>query len=266
MSSRLTSLFLSALAWVGFVVVMLWTIGFLGGVVVPRTVDGPARTSTELAVATDLGLLGLFALQHSVMARREVKSWLRRWVPASLERTTFVLVTDVCLVVLLVLWQPWGGQVWDVNGPAAVVLWFLCAAGWLLAVTATFAVDHLELTGLRQAGWAAHRNSAPVTELQTGGLYAVVRHPLLTGMVLAFWATPQMSASHLLFALGATAYIAVGMRFEERDLRRSFGASYAAYAAHIPALVPRLPMRRSPVAIPDPRPRRHPQGLGDVES
>lgn len=250
MSSRLTSLFLSALAWVGFVVVVLWTVGFLAGVVVPRTVDGPARTTTGLAVAADLGLLGLFAVQHSVMARRGVKSWLRRRIPASLERTTFILATDVCLVVLLVLWQPWGGQVWDVNGPAAVVLWSLCAAGWLLAITATFAVDHLELTGLRQAGWAPSRSSAPITELQTGGLYAVVRHPLLTGMVLAFWATPQMGASHLLFAVASTAYVAVGMRFEERDLRRSFGASYDAYAARVPALLPRLPMRQ--VRVPRP--------------
>jgi methanethiol S-methyltransferase len=121
-----------------------------------------------------------------------------------------------------------------------------------LAITATFAVDHLELTGLRQAGWAASLTSAPVTELQTGGLYAIVRHPLLTGMVLAFWATPQMGASHLLFAFVSTAYIAVGMRFEERDLRRSFGASYDAYAAHVPALLPRLPMRRGADSIPIP--------------
>ena len=242
MSSRLASLVLSALAWAGFVVVVLWTIAFLAGVVVPRTVDGPARTTTELAVAADLALLVLFAAQHSVMARREVKSWLRRRIPAPLERTTYVLATNACLVLLLVLWQPWGGQVWDVNGAAAVVLWTLCAAGWLLAITATFAVDHLELTGLRQAGWGASRASAPSTELQTGGLYAVVRHPLLTGMVLAFWATPQMSASHLLFALASTAYVAVGMRFEERDLRRSFGASYDAYAARVPALLPRLPL------------------------
>lgn len=245
MSSRRTSLFLSALAWVGFVVVVLWTAGFLAGVGVPRTVDGPARTTTGLAVVADLGLLGLFAVQHSVMARSEFKSWLHRWVPASLERTTFVLATDACLVVLLVLWQPWAGEVWDVDGIGAIALWSLCAGGGLLAITATFAVDHLELTGLRQAGWAGPRDSAPITELQTGGLYAVVRHPLLTGMVLAFWATPQMSAPHLLFALGATAYIAVGMRFEERDLRRSFGESYDAYAVHVPALVPRIPMRRS---------------------
>lgn len=238
MSPRLTSLVLSALAWAGFVAVTLWTVCFLAGAVVPRTVDGPSRTSADVAVAVDLALLGLFAAQHSVMARREVKAWLRRRIPVALERTMFVLATDVCLVALLVFWQPWGGQLWDVDGPAAVVLWSLCAVGWLLAIAATFAVDHLELTGLRQAGWAGSGSSVQTAELQTGGLYAVVRHPLLTGMLLAFWATPQMGASHLLFALASTAYVAVGMRFEERDLRRSFGASYDAYAAHVPALVP----------------------------
>ena len=243
MSSRATSLFMSALAWVSFVVVVLWTVGFLAGVVVPRTVDGPVRTSPGLAVATDLGLLGLFGVQHSVMARRGVKAWMRRWIPASLERTTYVLATDACLVVLLLLWQPWGGQVWDARGAAAIVLWSLCGAGWVMAIAATFAVDHLELTGLRQAGWAGPRDTAPTTELQTGGLYAVVRHPLLTGMVLAFWATPRMSVSHLLFALVSTAYIVVGMRFEERDLRRSFGESYGAYAARVPALLPWFPVR-----------------------
>lgn len=248
MFSRFASRFLSAVAWAGFVVVVLWTIAFLAGVVVPRTVDGPARTSTGPAVAADLALLGLFAVQHSLMARREVKSWLQRWVPAPLERTTYVLATNVCLALLLALWQPWGGQVWDVNGPPAAVLWSLCASGWLLAITATFAVDHLELIGLRQAGWAGPRDAAPTTELQIGGLYAVVRHPLMTGLVLAFWATPHMGASHLLFALASTAYIAVGIKFEERDLRRSFGTSYDAYAAQVPALLPRLPLKRGPVS------------------
>ena len=238
MSSRLASRSLSAIAWVGFVVVVLWTFAFLAGVGVPRTVDGPARTTTAVAVAVDLGLLGLFAVQHSVMARPGFKSWLRRRIPASLERTSYVMATDVCLVALLVLWQPVGGQVWDVDGAAAVILWSLCVAGWLLAVTATFAVDHLELTGLRQAGWAASAPTAEVSELQTGGLHAVVRHPLLAGMVLAFWATPHMGGAHLLFALASTAYVVVGMRFEERDLRRSFGAAYDDYAARVPALLP----------------------------
>jgi protein-S-isoprenylcysteine O-methyltransferase Ste14 len=246
------SLFLSAVGYVGFVAVTLWTIAFLAGVVVPRVVDGPARTSAAIAVAVDLALLLLFAVQHSVMARPGVKLWLRRRIPASLERTSYVLATDICLVLVVALWQPWGGQVWHVHGAAAVVLWTLSAAGWVLAISATFAVDHLELTGLRQAGWAAPRASATTTELQVGGLHAFVRHPLMTGLVLAFWATPQMGASHLLFALASTAYIAVGIRFEERDLRRSFGASYDAYAAHVPALLPRIPIRRDPGLVPDP--------------
>lgn len=233
---------LSALGWVGFNAVTVWTILFLADVVVPRTVDGPPRTSTAVAVTVDLALLLLFAVQHSVMARPQVKAVLRRRIPAALERTAFVLATDACLVLLLLFWQPFGGQVWDVAGPAAVVLWGLCAAGWALALAATFAVDHLELTGLRQAGWAAPRDVAGAGELQVGGLHAVVRHPLMTGLLVAFWATPHLGASHLLFAVAASAYIAVGIRFEERDLRRTFGAAYDAYAALVPSLLPRLPL------------------------
>jgi methanethiol S-methyltransferase len=236
------SLLLSAVAYVGFVVVTVWTVFFLADVVLPRTVDGPARTSTPVAVVVDLALLLLFAAQHSVMARRGVKAWLRRRVPASLERTTYVLATDFCLVLLLLLWQPWGGQVWHVQGAVAVVLWSLCAAGWVLAITSTFAVDHLELTGLRQAGWAAPRVGIP-DELQVGGLHAWVRHPLMTGLLVAFWATPDMGASHLLFALASSGYIAVGVMFEERDLRRTFGEDYEAYAARVPALLPGLRVR-----------------------
>jgi len=205
--------------------------------------------ATVRAVAIDLTLLLLFAVQHSVMARHRVKSWLRRRIPAALERTTYVLATDICLA-LLVLWQPWGGQVWRLGGAAAVVLRLLCATGWVLAIVSTFAVDHLELLGLRQAGWAAPRDTDTTTSLQVGGLHGVVRHPLMTGLVLAFWATPQMGASHLFFALAATGYVAVGIAFEERDLRRAFGPSYDDYAARVPALVPRLPFRRSAVLSP----------------
>ncbi|MBZ5738861.1 methyltransferase family protein [Nocardioides mangrovi] len=221
---------LRVLGWLGFNAVMVWAVLFLADVVVPRTVDGPHRTSTAVAVTTDLALLLLFALQHSLMARASVKAALGRWIPASLERTVFVLATDVCLALLLLLWQPFGGDVWRVGGVAAVVLWALCGAGWILAVAATYAVDHLELTGLRQPG--------PAGELEVGGMYAVVRHPLMTGLLLAFWATPHLGASHLLFAAAATGYIAIGVRFEERDLRRTFGPAYDAYAARVPAVVP----------------------------
>ena len=158
----------------------------------------------------------------------------------ALERTTYVLATDICLVLLLLLWQPWGGEVWHVHGAVAVVVWALCAAGWVLAITSTFAVDHLELTGLRQAGWAAPRDDIS-DALQVGGLHAWVRHPLMTGLLVAFWATPDMGASHLLFALASSGYIAVGVMFEERDLRRTFGESYEAYAARVPACCPGSP-------------------------
>jgi protein-S-isoprenylcysteine O-methyltransferase Ste14 len=243
-STRPAHLFCSALGWLGFVAVTCWAVAFLADVVLPRTVDAPHRVPAPQALVVDLTLLLLFAVQHSVMARRGVKSVLRRWVPAPLERTTYVLATDVCLALLFLLWEPFGGRVWHAYGATAVVLWLLCGAGWGLAVAATFAVDHLELTGLRQAGWG--RPSEPVDGLQTGGMYAVVRHPLMTGLVLAFWVTPSMGASHLLFALAATGYIAVGIGFEERDLRRHFGAAYDHYAARVPALfpVPRLGRRR----------------------
>ena len=243
-------MFLSATGWAGFVVVTVWTMAFLADVVVPRTVDGPARTSPARAVATDLALLLLFAVQHSVMARRQVKAWLGRRIPEALERTTFVLATDICLVLLLVLWQPWGGQVWHVEGVLAVIGWTVFALGWVLAIASTFAIDHLELMGLRQAGWAAGRGPGPGSDLYVGGLYAVVRHPLMTGVLVAFWATPRMGASHLLFALAATGYIAVGVMFEERDLRRTFGTAYDVYAARVPALLPGLPRLRGSVRSP----------------
>ena len=243
MNRRPSYLFVSAAAWLWFLVVVVWTLAFLADVGVPWTVDGPVRTTAVNAIAADLALLLLFAVQHSVMARRQVKSWMGRWIPAELERTSYVVATILCLTLLLVLWQPWGGQVWHLEDAAAVVLWALFGAGWVLAIAATFAVDHLELLGLRQAGWAPARDAALTSDLQVSGLYAVVRHPLMTGMLLAFWATPQMGASHLLFALASTGYIAVGVWFEERDLRRTFGASYDAYAARVPALLPGLRTR-----------------------
>jgi protein-S-isoprenylcysteine O-methyltransferase Ste14 len=237
-----TRLSLSALGYVGFVVVQVWAVAFVAGQWLPRTVDGPHRLATGWAVPVDLALLLLFAVQHSVMARRRVKERLRRWVPASLERTTYVLATNVCLALLFVLWQPFGATLWHVGGAAAVLLWAFCAAGWALALASTFVVDHLELFGLRQAGWG-RAVDAP-SSLEVGSLFAFVRHPLMSGLLLAFWATPQMSGSHLLFAAAATGYIAVGVWFEERDLRRRFGAAYEEYAARVPALVPGLGPRR----------------------
>jgi len=236
MRRRPAYLLISAAGWIGFNAITVWTIAFLTDAVLPRTVDGPPRTTTGRAITLDTALLALFAVQHSVMARRSAKAQLSRWVPAELERTTYVLATNACLALQLALWQPWGGEVWHLHGPAAVALWLLCGAGWLLAIASTFAVDHLELVGLRQAGWARPRVADG--GLQVGGLHAVVRHPLMTGLLLAFWATPHMGASHLMFAIASTGYIALGIRYEERDLRRTFGTSYEEYARRVPSLIP----------------------------
>jgi methanethiol S-methyltransferase len=261
MSRRHAHLALSAAGWAAFLAIMVWTMLFLADQVLPRTIDGPGRTSTAGAVAIDAALLLLFAVQHSVMARRQVKSWLRRGIPAELERTTYVLCTNLCLALLALLWQPWGGQIWHVGGTGAVILWSLCAAGWLLAIVSTFAVDHLELMGLRQAGWGRPQVTEAAAGLHVSGLHAVVRHPLMTGLLLAFWATPRMGASHLFFALVMTCYVAVGIAFEERELRRTFGAAYDAYAARVPALVPGLRVRR-PASIGGAMRRVHPSRIG----
>lgn len=165
---------------------------------------------------------------------------MRRRIPVTLERAVYVLATNACLVLLLVLWQPWGGQVWQVGGAAALAIWALFLAGWAVAVAATFAVDHLSLLGLRQAGWGRHGHGVGDTTLRVAGLHALVRHPLMSGLLLGFWATPRMGASHLLFALAATVYVVVGIAFEERDLRRAFGVAYDQYASRVPAVIPGL--------------------------
>ena len=250
MTRRPLHLVLSAAGWLGFQATVVWTMAFLADVVVPRTVDSPARAATPEAIIIDVALLLLFAVQHSVMARPSVKAWLGRRIPAPLERTTYVLATDACLVLLLAFWQPWGGRIWHLDGAAAIVLWALCGAGWILAIASTYAVDNLELVGLRQAGWAAPRDDASSASLQVSGLHAIVRHPLMTGLLLAFWATPHMGASHLFFALAVSGYVAVGLVFEERDLRRTFGTAYDDYAARVPALVPlRVRPKKSPTPL-----------------
>ena len=197
------------------------------------------------AVAIDVALLLLFAVQHSVMARRPVKSWLRRRTPAALERTTYVLATDICLALLLAALAALGRA--DLaprrrgRGRPLVAVRRGLGAGDRVDVRRRSPRAHRAAAG-RLGG---PRGSDGGRRLQVGGLHGVVRHPLMTGLLLAFWATPQMGASHLLFALAATGYVAVGIAFEERDLRRTFGATYDDYAARVPALVPRIAPGRS---------------------
>jgi protein-S-isoprenylcysteine O-methyltransferase Ste14 len=225
----------ATVAYVWFLVDVVWAIAFLADVPVPTAIDHGRREPTAAAVAVDLALIAAFALHHSVLAREGAKRVLTRVVPAAAERSTYVLTADVLLALLLWQWRPIGGQLWDVSGqPLRAVIWTGYAAGWVIAVAATFMIDHFDFVGLRQAASRDYR--APMFQMRW--LYRWVRHPLMLGLLLAFWVTPSMSGGHLVFAVGFSGYIAAGVWLEERDLRRLLGEPYRSYARRTPALIP----------------------------
>jgi protein-S-isoprenylcysteine O-methyltransferase Ste14 len=221
-------------------VTLLYTVGFVGGFVTPTRLDGPRQGSVGAALAVDLGLMAVFALQHSGMARPTFKRWSARFVPEAAERSTYVLLSCLALLLLFRYWRPIGGVVWATGDTVArEVLYAVFGAGWLLVLAATFLINHFDLFGLRQV-WLYFRGR-PYTRLRftTPALYRVVRHPLYVGWLLAFWATPRMTWAHLVFAAAQTAYILAAIRWEERDLVASH-AEYAAYRRRVPMLLPRL--------------------------
>ena len=230
--------------YVVFLAVLGYAAGFFADRVVPRGIDRGPHAPWPAAVAVDLLLLSLFAVQHTVMARPWFKRRWTRVVPEPAERSSFVLAASLTLALLFWLWQPVGRTAWSVPGPAAALLWALYAAGWAAALGATFLVSHVDLFGLRQA-WRHARHvrysPPPFTER---GVYGHIRHPLMAAFVVVFWSAPVMTAGHVLFAAAATGYILVGIAFEEHDLIESLGDSYAGYRARVPALVPRFWPRR----------------------
>ena len=254
MIRRLSIFAYGVVSYVIFFATFLYAVGWVGGFGVPRTIDGPLEGSLAGAIAVNVALLGLFAVQHSVMARRGFKQWLTRFVPEPAERSTYVLASSVALLLMFWLWRPIGGVVWDVeNTVARTVLYGVFALGWATILVCTFLINHFDLFGLRQV-WLALLDR-PYTQLrfQTPGPYKVVRHPLYVGWLLAFWATPTMTATHLLFAVATTAYILIAIQLEERDLVAAHGESYASYRRSVPMLVPRLPRSTQPAPAPSPR-------------
>jgi protein-S-isoprenylcysteine O-methyltransferase Ste14 len=230
-----------ALCYVIFFVTFLYAIGFVGNFYVPRSMDGAVTGGFTASLSVDLALLLGFALQHSVMARPGFKRWLTRVIPEPAERSTYVLASSLALIGLFAFWRPLGGTVWSVQQPVAVmVLYGLCAFGWLLVLVSTFLLDHFDLFGLRQV-WlyligAPYR---PVT-FRTPGPYRLVRHPLYVGWFFAFWATPTMTVTHLVFALATAGYILVAIQLEERDLIAHLGNDYRDYRKRVPMLIPRF--------------------------
>jgi protein-S-isoprenylcysteine O-methyltransferase Ste14 len=244
--ARLLAFTYGAASYVVFFLTFLYAIGFVGNFIVPTSLDGAASDPLSKALAIDLGLLSLFALQHSVMARPWFKRILTKVVPQAVERSTYVLASSLALLLLFWQWRPLGGVVWDVpQGPWRNLLYAGFAFGWLLVLFTTFVISHFDLFGLRQV-WR-HFRGEPQTPLPfaTPWIYRMVRHPLYVGWFFAFWSTPTMTVSHLFFAVVTTAYILVAIQLEERDLMAAH-PEYAVYRKQVPMLVPAL--RRRPVS------------------
>jgi protein-S-isoprenylcysteine O-methyltransferase Ste14 len=238
--SRILTLAYGTLSYVIFFLTFLYAIGFMGNVVVPKSLDSGASDPWLTALLIDLGLLSLFAVQHSVMARPVFKRFVTRLIPVAAERSTYVLVSSLALIFLFWQWRPLGGIVWDVqNDVGRALLYGGFAFGWMLVLLATFVINHFDLFGLRQS-WRAFRGQ-PHSELRfvTPMLYRIVRHPLYVGWFFAFWSTPTMTVTHLLFAVMTTGYILVAIQFEERDLMTAH-PEYAEYRRRVPMLVPAL--------------------------
>ncbi|MDE3039366.1 MAG: isoprenylcysteine carboxylmethyltransferase family protein [Nitrospirota bacterium] len=239
--NRIVAFTYGTLSYLVVLATFLYAIAFLGNVGLDRTIDGAATAPFAQALIINTLLLGVFAVQHSVMARPAFKRWWTRFVPAPVERSTYDLFSSVVLLLLFHFWQPMGGVVWDVQEPIfRGVIYGLYAGGWLLLLLATFMLNHFDLFGMRQVWLYLRGRPYRPLSFSTPGLYRYVRHPLYVGWLFTFWATPTMTAAHLVFAIATTTYILIAIQFEERDLIDTHGPAYEAYREQVPMLVPSL--------------------------
>ena len=239
--NRIAAFAYGTLSYLLFLATFVCAVAFLGNVGLDRTIDGSATVPFGQALLMNLSLLGLFAVQHSVMARPGFKQWWTRFVPKPVERSTYVLFSSLALLLLFYAWEPMGGTIWDVRDPVARgLIYGLFAGGWLLILVATFLINHFDLFGMRQV-WL-NLIGHPYTPLKFAvpGFYRYVRHPLYVGWLLTFWAAPTMTAAHLVFSIATSAYIVLAIRFEERDLIKVHGSAYEEYRKQVPMLVPNL--------------------------
>lgn len=226
-------------AYLVFFGTILYAIGFVTGIVVPKTIDTGVAGSAGAAIIVNVLLLSLFAVQHSVMARKQFKRWWTQFVPAAIERSTYVLLSSLALILVFWQWRPIPAIVWEVSEPTlAAALTGLSLMGWVLVFLSTFLINHFELFGVRQVILNLMGRNGGETKFRTPLLYKIVRHPLYLGFIIAFWTAPVMTAGHLLFAMVTTGYIFVGIALEERDLVEHFGDEYRRYRERVSMIVP----------------------------
>lgn len=241
---RLLAFVYGLLCYLVFFGTFLYAIGFVGNFLVPKAIDSGVGTALPQALLVNLVLLGLFAIQHSVMARPGFKRWWQRFVPQPIERSTYVLFASLALILLFWQWQPLPAVVWQVENQIGwYALWLLFFVGWVMVLVSTFLINHFDLFGLRQVYLYQRGKAYTEVGFKMHFLYKLVRHPLLLGFIIAFWATPTMTLGHLLFALVTTAYMLIAIQLEERDSLHAHGATYAAYQRQVPMLLP-LPKKQ----------------------
>lgn len=251
MAKRLVVFVYGVLSYAAFFLTFLYAVGFIGNIFVPKSMDSGARVGFWQALLIDTLLLGLFAVQHSVMARPWFKRKLTKLIPEPAERSTYVLLSSLALIALFAYWQPLGGVLWNVtDGAARNAINLAFGFGFALVLVTTFLINHFDLFGLRQVTLFLMGKPYTHLEFRTPLFYRYVRHPLYVGWLFAFWATPTMTGAHLLFAIMTTAYILMAIRWEERDLITAHGAKYKVYSQSVPKIVPAIrPYRESKEAV-----------------